>query len=213
MQTRIQRGLRGVVICAGDFFGGGTGDWFDQAIVKSIKSGKLDYPGPTDIVHAWAYLPDLARTFVGLAELDLAGNLNAPVMRHYTPATASTLGSFKKIHFAGHNINGKELLDSVAAAARRLNIASGRFKCSSMPWSVIRFIGVVNPMWRELARMSYLWRVPHAVESLSMADLLPNLTQTPLGVAVQTSIETLGYGRAAAKRTHASPRLTTSVSR
>jgi nucleoside-diphosphate-sugar epimerase len=213
MQSRIQRGLRGVVICAGDFFGGGTGNWFDQAIVKSIKSGKLVYPGPTDIVHAWAYLPDLARTFVGLAELDLAGNLNAPVMRHYTPATASTLGSFKKIHFAGHNITGKELLDSVEAAARRLNIASGRFKRSSMPWSVIRFIGVVNPMWRELARMSYLWRVPHAVESISMADLLPNLTQTPLGVAVQTSIETLGYGRAAAKRTHASPRLTTSVSR
>jgi hypothetical protein len=82
-----------------------------------------------------------------------------------------------------------------------------------MPWSVIRIIGVVNPMWRELARMSYLWRVPHAVESISMADLLPNLTQTPLDIAVQTSIQTLGYGRAAAKRTQASPRLATSVSR
>ena len=194
MQTRIQRGLRSVVIRAGDFFGSGTGTWFDQAIVKSITSGKLVYPGPTDIVHAWAYLPDLARAFVGIAELDLAGNLNAPVMRHYTSATDSTIGSFKKIHFAGHNITGNELLNAIETASARLNITSRPFKRSGMPWSVIRLVGVVNPMWHELAKMSYLWRAPHAVESSALADLLPELKQTPLDVAIQSSLVALGHG-------------------
>jgi nucleoside-diphosphate-sugar epimerase len=195
MQKRVERGLRSVVIRAGDFFGGGTGNWFDQAIVKSISSGKLVYPGPRDVVHAWAYLPDLARAFVGIAELDLAGSLNTPVMRQYASPTASTIGSFKKIHFAGHNITGAELLDAIESAAEHLNIAEKPFKRSGMPWWVLRVGGLFNPMWRELVTMSYLWRVPHAVESTSLADLLPDLKQTPLDVAMQASLEALGQAK------------------
>jgi nucleoside-diphosphate-sugar epimerase len=213
MQTRIQRGLRSVVIRAGDFFGSGTGNWFDQAIVKSISAGKLVYPGPTDRVHAWAYLPDLARAFVGIAELDLHNNLNAPVVRHYTSPETSTIGSFKKIHFAGHNITGNQLLNAIEAAATQLNITGKPFKRAGMPWSVIRLVGVVNPMWRELAKMAYLWRVSHAVESTSLAELLPELKQTPLDVAVRSALEALGHGRAARGTTPASTQLATSQSR
>jgi hypothetical protein len=201
------------VIRAGDYFGSGTGSWFDQAIVKSITSGKLVYPGPTDILHAWAYLPDLARAFVGMAELDLAGKLNAPVARHYASPATSTIGSFKKIHFTGHNITGNELLDAIDAAAQKLNIASSKLKRSGMPWWVIRIVGVVKPMWRELAKMSYLWRVPHAVESTSLADLLPGFVHTRLDVAVESSLEELGHGRTTPNPRPVSPRLATNLSR
>jgi hypothetical protein len=64
---RAAAGLDSVVIRAGDFFGGGSGTWLDQAMVKDIGKGKLVYPGPLDRVHAWAYLPDLARAFVAVA--------------------------------------------------------------------------------------------------------------------------------------------------
>ena len=67
MGDRANQGVRSVVIRAGDFFGGGTGSWLDKVIVKSIASGKLVYSGPLDRVHAWAYLPDLARAFVAVA--------------------------------------------------------------------------------------------------------------------------------------------------
>jgi nucleoside-diphosphate-sugar epimerase len=199
MQTRIQNGLRSIVIRAGDFFGSGSGNWFDQAIVKSLKQGKLVYPGPTNLVHAWAYLPDLARTFVDIAQLDIEGRLNAPFMRitkrQLTPSQASVIGSFKKIHFVGHNITGTVLLDAIEAATQRLNIAPHALKRSGLPWWVIRLVGLVNPMWRELARMSYLWRVPHAVESASLNDLLPNRAQTPIDIAIQSSLVALGHGR------------------
>src|SRR5436190_1246093 len=53
--------LRATVITAGDFFGAGSGSWFDAVVVKSIAKGRLGYPGHPRGVHAWAYLPDLAR--------------------------------------------------------------------------------------------------------------------------------------------------------
>src|SRR5690606_19229262 len=87
LQARAADGLRGVVIRAGDFFGAGTGSWFDQVIVRSLRSGTLVYPGPLDVAHAWAYLPDLARAFVAVAELD-------------------DLPAFTRLHFAGHSPTG-----------------------------------------------------------------------------------------------------------
>ena len=53
--------LRSLVLRAGDFYGSGEGTWFDQAMLKSLADGRIVYPGPLDRVHAWAYLPDLAR--------------------------------------------------------------------------------------------------------------------------------------------------------
>ena len=61
MRERAPRGLRSAVLRAGDFFGGaGSGSWFDLVIAKSAAAGKLVYPGPLDVPHAWAFLPDLA---------------------------------------------------------------------------------------------------------------------------------------------------------
>ena len=60
--------MRAIVLRAGDFFGGGSGSWFDLVIAKEIERSRLTYPGPLDVEHAWAYLPDFAATLVRLAE-------------------------------------------------------------------------------------------------------------------------------------------------
>ena len=47
LQARAQQGrLRSIVIRAGDFFGAGSGSWMDLVITKSLRQGKLVYPGP-----------------------------------------------------------------------------------------------------------------------------------------------------------------------
>ncbi len=50
MEQRIReacdRGMRAIVLRAGDFFGGGSGSWFDLVIAKDIGRGRLTYPGP-----------------------------------------------------------------------------------------------------------------------------------------------------------------------
>jgi nucleoside-diphosphate-sugar epimerase len=176
MQVRAnlaQDGLHGVVVRAGDFFGAGTGSWFDQAIVKSLARGKLVYPGPLDRVHAWAYLPDLARTFVSVADA------------HVETASIRS-GSFENVHFLGHNITGAELLAAIERAAVSQKIAAqGTIKRSGFPWAVIRAGGLVYPLWRELGKMEYLWRVPHAVESTTQHS---HAHVTPLDDAITATL-------------------------
>ena len=67
-----------------------------------------------------------------------------------------------------------------------------------MPWPLIRVVGVVVPLWRELARMSYLWRVPHALDGRRLAARCPGLTPTPLDEALRDSLVALGLARAGA---------------
>ncbi len=161
--------LRATVLRAGDFFGSGTGSWLDLVIARSLTRGKLAYPGPLDVPHAWAYLPDLAQAFVAAAQ-------------------TQDLPAFANLHFAGHTLTGAQLLDSIERAAAGLGLApSGGFKRSGMPWGVIRLGGLVVPMWRELAEMAYLWTVPHALSS-SAPQALALPAATPIGLALRASL-------------------------
>ena len=166
--------LRATVITAGDFFGDGSGSWLDQAIVKKIAGGTLDYPGDPALVHAWAYLPDLARAFVAVA-------------------TAPAAAPFERFTFAGHSVTGEGFLTSIERAATTLGLAPARgWRHGRMPWAVICAIGLVVPMWRELARMSYLWRVPHALSGRKLAARCSALQATPLEEAMRASLVALG---------------------
>jgi nucleoside-diphosphate-sugar epimerase len=181
MRARTKRGLGCVVIRAGDFFGGGRGTWFDQAIVKDIARGKLVYPGPLDVPHAWAYLPDLARAFVAVASRDRGA------------------AAFECLHFTGHTLTGAQLLAGIEQAGEALGLkpASG-WRRGGMPWGVIGAIGLVYPLWRELARMSYLWRVPHALDGAALRVQVGEGPATPLPLALRDALLELGLGRAAA---------------
>ncbi len=50
-------------------------------------------------------------------------------------------------------------------------------------------------MWRELARMSYLWRVPHALDGRRLAAQY-GLRQTPLPQALRAALIELGLADA-----------------
>jgi nucleoside-diphosphate-sugar epimerase len=176
LQARAAQGLRSVVIRAGDFYGAGSGSWFDLAIVKDLRRGKLVYPGPLDLPHAWAYLPDLARAFVAVAAAD-------------------GLPSHARLHFAGHTWTGRQLLAAIERAARGLGWnPAGGYRHAGMPWGLIRTVGWVYPLWRELARMSYLWQVPHALDGRALARLAGPLPGTPPDAAVRAALVDLGYG-------------------
>lgn len=177
--VRPAQDLHGVVIRAGDFYGAGSGSWIDQAIVKNIAKGKLVYPGPPDVPHAWAYLPDLARAFVAVA--------------------AKAPQGFTRLHFAGHTFTGRELLALVEAAAADLGLrpATG-WRHGTMPWGLIRTIGTVYPLWRELARMSYLWRVPHALDGAVLQAITGALPGTTPTAALRQTLVDLGHGPHAA---------------
>ena len=164
--------LRATVLRAGDFFGGGTGSWFDLVIARSVAKGKLAYPGPLDVPHAWAYLPDFAQAFVAAAQ-------------------TQDLPAFATMHFAGYTLTGAQLLFGIELAAAELGLApTGGFKHGGMPWGVIRLGGLVVPMWRELAEMAYLWTVPHALAG-SAPEALALPAATPIDLALRAALVAL----------------------
>ena len=101
MHEAAERGVRTIILRAGDFFGGGRGSWFDLVIAKEIGATALTYPGPLDVVHEWAYLPDLAAAMVRLA------------------AVRDRLEPFETFGFPGHAVTGREFTTAIAKAVRR----------------------------------------------------------------------------------------------
>lgn len=178
-------GLRSTVVRAGDFFGGGTGSWLDLMIAKDLLRGRLVYPGPQELTHAWAYLPDLARAFVAVASKGEGPRV-------------------QRLHFAGHAPTGAEFVAALQAAATGLGLAPARgWKVGGFPWPLIRAAGLVWPMGRELSRMSYLWRVPHALDGRALEAAVGPLPATPLAEALRQSLRDLGFGTQADGRERA----------
>lgn len=180
MEEQIRRsGVSAIVIRAGDFFGSGKGAWFDQVIAKDIQKGKFTYPGHKDVATAWAYLPDLARTFAEVA------------------ARRDTFKTFQIFHFAGHSITGQQWLDAIEPIAQ----AEGWVKpgvCvpySQLPWPVIRIGALFVPTWAALLEMRYLWDTAHALDNRKLVALLGAEPHTPFAQAVTTTLRDLGFIR------------------
>jgi len=158
-------GVRTIVVRAGDYIEQKeTGNWFDSQISNKVHKGVVTYPGPLDRVHSWAFLPDVARAMVELAEI------------------RATLDEFDTFGFAGFSVTGAELIDAMENAAGRT------LKVKTIPWPIIRMIGVFNPLMREIVEMRYLWDVPHAVDGSKLARVLPNFRPTELHVAIALSL-------------------------
>ena len=64
----------------------------------------------------------------------------------------------------------------------------------------IRLAGLVWPMGRELAAMSYLWRVPHAIDGRALESAVGALPATPVVAALRQALLDLGHGRNTAER-------------
>lgn len=177
--ARTADGLRAVVLRAGDFFGCGIGSWLDLVIAKALSRGRLVYPGPLDAAHAWAYLPDLARAFVAVAQ-------------------ARDLPAFARLHFTGHTLTGAEFLAAIERVAMGLGVRPvGGFRHGNMPWALLRAGGVFVPMWREIAEMAYLWRVPHALDGAALAAAVGPIATTPIDEALGAALVELGFGPSA----------------
>lgn len=181
MRERAEAGRlrRAVVLRAGDFYGSGQGSWLDLIIAKDLAKGRLVYPGPLDLPHAWAYLPDLARAFVALAE---------KAVRDGAPA-------FETLNFAGDTLTGAQFLSLLEAAAGDIGAAPVRgFRRGGVPWGALRLLGLFVPTLKAVVEMRYLWRVPHGLDGTRLADRVGPLSATPPSEALRQALVDLGFG-------------------
>jgi len=163
-----ERGVRTIILRAGDFFGGGGhGSWLDLVIAKDITRLRLTYPGPLDVVHAWAYLPDVAATMVRLA------------------AIRESLRPFATFGFPGHAGTGEEFTRALAQAVRN------RLRVTRMSWWLIHLLSPFMPLPKELSELHYLWKEPHRIDGEKLAAAIGEIPHTPLDVAAARAIQDL----------------------
>lgn len=167
-------GVQTIVIRAGDFYGGEKpGTWLDELVLAKVDKGVFTWPGPMDLAHSFAYLPDLAQAFVAVAE------------------RRADFAPFEVLHFAGHSVTGLEMKDATERAVGRPLSRRG------VPWTLLRAAGLFMPMMRELAAMSYLWRVPHSLDGAKLAALVPDLKATPFDRAMENVVSDMNLKMAA----------------
>ncbi|MBS8227237.1 epimerase [Vannielia litorea] len=159
-------GVSTIVLRAGDYLDTEpSGNWFDKVMSAGLRQGVFTYPGPTDQPHAWAFLPDVARAAVVLAE------------------RRESLPTFVDIPFAGYTLTGAELHGALERAS------GGRLALRHMPWWPLRLAAPFWPLGRHLVEMSYLWRKPHGLDPAPLAALLPEFRVTPLAEALASAIQ------------------------
>src|SRR5262249_13731803 len=146
----------------------GRGSWLDLVVAKEIDRGRVTYPGPLDVVHEWAYLPDLVAALPRLA------------------AIRERLARFDTFCFAGHAVTGQEFAQAMATAAGR------GLRVKRMSWWLIHGLRPIVPLCRELSEIAYLWHQPHRIAGGKLAAILGDAVRTPLDVAVLRALQDLG---------------------
>jgi nucleoside-diphosphate-sugar epimerase len=161
-----------LIVRAGDFFGPkAANNWFSQGLIKPGKPvSTITYPGRRGIGHQWAYLPDVAETIVRLLEKPEA------------------LATFAVFQMDGHwDADGTQMIDAI-----RTVVGNPRIKLRKVPWPLMRLLSPVVPLFREVAEMQYLWRIPVRMNNKRLTAALGKEPHTPLDVAVRNTLIGLG---------------------
>ncbi len=171
LREASERGdVRVIILRMADFFGPhAVQSNFDLMLMARIKSNILQYNGDLSNRHSWAYLPDVGRAFVRLAE------------------KRSDFGSFENFHFAGYFVTGHEMIGAIQ------KVLPKRARVKQIPLNLMRFIGIFVPILRAVMEMNYLWEEPHRLEDPRLEAILGEGFATPFEEAVaRTATSYLG---------------------
>lgn len=166
MEAAYRRsGVQTILLRAGDFLDTqASGNWFDMILIKELAKGKFTYPGNPEIPHAWAYLPDLARAAVALAE-----------QRQDLPV-------YTDVPYSGYTLTGQEMLAAVNQLITRPVLLK------PMAWWQLHLAKPFWAMGRCLLEMRYLWDTAHRLDGMLFETLLPGFHQTPMDVALASAL-------------------------
>jgi nucleoside-diphosphate-sugar epimerase len=178
-------GAKVLVVRAGDFFGPAAPNsalgWL--TIRRGARLRAVMTPGPREVGHAFAYLPDLAETVARLIDRE------------------DDLADFETFHFAGHWLaRGDDLAQSI----RRVT-GNARLPIWPFPYPLIWALAPVNETFRELLEMRYLWRRPIGLDNTSLVRFLGAEPHTPLDRAMTATLADMGCLDEEASKTSSLP--------
>jgi nucleoside-diphosphate-sugar epimerase len=150
---------------ASDFFGAGVteGSTLGERVFGNALAGRrADFIGNADLPHTYSYVPDIA---AGLATLGTDPRAAGQVWHLPGPQTVTT----------------RALLDLIAVQVGH------PVGVRSVPRAAVRVLGLVNPMMRGLAEMSYQFDEPFILDT-SRYESVFGAAGTPLAAAVAATV-------------------------
>jgi nucleoside-diphosphate-sugar epimerase len=161
------RMIEGVVLRLPDFYGPGVDKSFlDGAFKAAAQGGTGNMIGPIDTPHEFVYVPD-----VGPVALDLA-------------AKPEARGRWWNL--AGVGATTQHQMAEMAFA-----VMGRKPKIRVVGKTMLRVIGLFNPLMREMVEMHYLQTTPVLLDDSALANLLGGLKKTSYAEGVRRSVEYL----------------------
>lgn len=155
-RAAADEGIRTLILRAGDFIDpDSSDDMLGLALLRSLSKGVVTAMGDPEATRAYAFLPDMARAGVMLAE------------------KRAELPAYCDVPFEGLAFSTTELKQRIEAMTGR------QLKLSRFPWWAMR---MASPFWelgREMAEMRYLFDTPHRLSGARLSALLPDFSATP----------------------------------
>jgi nucleoside-diphosphate-sugar epimerase len=156
-------GLRTLILRLPDFYGPTASNSMAAFALGQMLAGKTaDLLGPIDTPHEWVYIPDTAPVIADLFERpDAFGEA-------YNLAGAGTM--------------------TVRRFAEQLFAAAGKpVKFRVATPVLLRAMGIVSPLMRELVEMNYLYETPVILDDAKIAAVLGPLHKTPYAEGIRAT--------------------------
>ncbi len=172
LRAASQRGVKSLVVRAGDFFGPAAPNSGLQWLTVRSK-GRISWvfsPGPRDVGHCWAYLPDMAEATAQLLDRE------------------DQLAAFDVFHFAGHWL---ARADEMGASIRRVT-RKPRLPIRSFPYILVYALAPFVETFREMIEMRYLWTRPIGLDNAKLVRILGAEPHTPLDQAMRATLADMG---------------------
>lgn len=159
--TAATSGVRTIILRGGDFIAPKSlRSIWNMIVLKNLSKGYITTFGNPTARRAYAYLPDMARVAVALADM------------------RETLPTFADVPLPGLTL-------STADLAAEITSQTGKpLRIKPFSWLMMR---ILSPFWelaRELTEMRYLFDLPHSLAPEPLFRLLPDFNSTPLQAIV-----------------------------
>jgi nucleoside-diphosphate-sugar epimerase len=149
---------------ASDFFGAGVTESTlgERVFGNAVAGRRADFLGNPDLLHTYSYVPDVA---AGLATLGTDERAISQVWHLPGPETVTTRALLELVaSHVGHSVGVR-----------------------SVPKLVVQALGLVNPMMRELAEMTYEFDKPFVLDTTKYKATF-GVAGTPLAVAIGETV-------------------------
>jgi nucleoside-diphosphate-sugar epimerase len=154
-------GVRTIILRAGEYVAPGNARTvWNMIVLKPLAKGRITSFGDPTAKSAYAYLPDMARAAVALANI------------------RETLPAFADIPLPGLTLSMTNLATEITAQTGK------PLRIKRFNWLQLRLL---SPFWelaRELLEMRYLYNMPYSLSPEPLQRLLPDFQFTPLNQVV-----------------------------